>query len=572
MTLRFGVINDTPILRMELPNLAHVAMVLKTLLTLYDLQFCVDRVVSALSAATEEIDAKSTAHTSNKCTSGGCKTCTRKHNTLLHLQTTVSEQAESSGNKKTDKGPSGPTVPDATRFGWILGGRTGTRVAQHQRVVVLHATISNAELHNQLQRFWHMEDIPNNSNNYTVEEQACERHFLETVSRDPQGRYVVKLPLKEGWADKLGYSREIALNRFRALEKRFDRDPALKGLYSEFMEEYIALGHMELISEQSSNEQGVYYIPHHCVFKETAEGPKIRVVFNASCKTDTGFSLNDLMLVGPVVQQDLASILLRFRIHKFVLVVDITKIIFWRKDNSKIEVYESVVVTYGTAAAAFVATNTIKHHAKQRAREYPLGSLCVKRNFYVDDMLTGADSIKDALAIRDQTIQLLKEASFELSKWGSNCPELLTGVSCLGERVVSLDKENDVRILGILWDQDGDFFRFSYERSLVSGPVTKRSILSDVSRLFNPLGLLGPTIVVAKLALQDFWQSGLDWDESVPQDTHNGCSLNYSCPISSSYGFLAASGVVPTVRTSSYTAFATLASALTVHVYTFAPK
>ncbi|XP_071576252.1 uncharacterized protein [Temnothorax nylanderi] len=121
-----------------------------------------------------------------------------------------------------------------------------------------------------------------------------------------------------------------------------------------------------------------------------------------------------------------------------------------------------MVVTYRTAAAAFVATNTIKHHAEQRAREYPLGSLCVTRDFYVDDMLTGADSITDALAIRDQTIQLLREGSFKLSKWGSNCPELLSGVSCL----------------------------------------------------------LGPTIVIAKLVLQDLWQSGLDWDESVPQDAH----------------------------------------------------
>ncbi|XP_071576253.1 uncharacterized protein [Temnothorax nylanderi] len=367
---------------------------------------------------------RSTAHTSNKCTSGGCKTCTRKHNTLLHLQTTASEQAESSGYEKIDKVSSGPAVSDAviahtssvsdgksillstavafvcaadgsqrscrvqldsgsqvnlisreclnslrltprsvnmsisgingtatrsteavhvklqsrlnlfsvtldclvtgcvtdsvpafnmkksafnlprnieladpnfnvssdidilvgaevfwslvcvgqikasvnrptlqkTRFGWIFGGLTGTRVAQDQRAVALHATISNAELHNQLQRFWRIDDISNNSNNYTVEEQACERHFSDTVRRDPQGRYVVKLPLQEGWADRLGNSRDIALNRFRALEKRLDRDPALKGLYSEFMEEYIALGHMELINEQSSNQQGVYYI------------------------------------------------------------------------------------------------------------------------------------------------------------------------------------------------------------------------------------------------------------------------------------------------------------------------
>ncbi|XP_077270667.1 uncharacterized protein LOC143901909 [Temnothorax americanus] len=344
-----------------------------------------------------------------------------------------------------------PTL-QKTRFGWIMGGRMGTRVSQNQKAIVLHTTISNDELHNQLQRFWRIEDIPNNPNNYTSEEQDCEKYFLETVTRDSQGRYVVKLPLMEGWARSLGHSREIALDRFRALERRLDRDPTLKALYSEFMEEYIALGHMELINEQSPNEQGVYYIPHHCVFKQTTEGPKIRVVFNASCKTDTGFSLNDLMLVGPVVQQDLASILLRFRIHKVVLVADITKMyrqvrlhpsqtrlhrIFWRKDNnSNIEVYEAMTVTYGTAAAAFVATNTIKHHAKQRTQQYPLGSLCVIRDFYVDDMLTGAETIEDALEIRDQTIQLLREASFEL-RWISGNQALIGMSQCL--RILTLN-------------------------------------------------------------------------------------------------------------------------------------
>ncbi|XP_011858414.1 PREDICTED: uncharacterized protein LOC105555970, partial [Vollenhovia emeryi] len=138
----------------------------------------------------------------------------------------------------------------------------------------------------------------------------------------------------------------------------------------------------------------------------------------------------------------------------------------------------------------------------------------------MDDMLTGADTYEDALAIRDQTIELLKEGSFELSKWGSNCPELLKGMSEQGDRLISINRDLNFRVLGILWDQVNDTFHFSYKAVAVSKPVTKRLILSEVSQLFDPLGLLGPVIVVAKIILQDLWQSGIEWDESVPQDTH----------------------------------------------------
>lgn len=257
------------------------------------------------------------------------------------------------------------------------------------------------------------------------------------------------------------------------------------------------------------------------------------MVFDALCQTDSGLSLNDAMIIGPIIQEDLTSILMRFRTFKYVLVADIIKMyrqiqlhstqtrlhrIFWRNDpDSTLEVHELTTVTYDTSAASFLATRCLKYHAKYYAEISPV---CVARNFYVDDMLTGADSIADAIEIRDQTIRLLRESSFELSKWRSNCPELLDGVGDQGERLVAFDKDNDVRILGILWNRDSDTFRFS---NPTSGPVTKRSILSilsEVSRLFDPLGLLGPIIITAKVILQDLCQSGVDWDESVPQDIH----------------------------------------------------
>lgn len=211
-----------------------------------------------------------------------------------------------------------------TRFAWIMAGRLNTCGARNQGALILYVTVSNVDLHNQFKRFWQLKEVRDNLNGYTLEEQSCERHFLEITFRNPQGRYVIKLPLKEDLISSLGSSRSIALNRLQGLEKRFDCDLLLRKRYTEFIDEYIALRHMGMIAEQSTDKPGIYYLPHHCVMKDTAKGSKIGV-FDASCKTDIGVSLNDIMMTGPVVQEDLISILMHFRTFKYVLVADIIK-------------------------------------------------------------------------------------------------------------------------------------------------------------------------------------------------------------------------------------------------------
>lgn len=356
------------------------------------------------------------------------------------------------------------------------------------------------------------------------------------MTRNDQGRFVLKLPFKEEILNNLGLSRDTALKRFHKLEERFHRDPNLKSNYTEFMNEYITLGHMKLITEQSSNTSKTYHLPHHSVFKDSPQGPKLRVVFDGSCRTDTGFSLNDTMNVGPVVQEDLMAILMRFRTLKYVLTADVIKMyrqiqvhpsqtqlqrVFWRdKVDSNLQVYKLTTVTYGTSAASYLATRCLQHLAELYVDEFPIGSAHVQRDFYIDDLLTGANSIAEALIIRDQIVNLLKQGSFELSKWESNCPALLEGVDDQPKDPKSFDKTDDFRILGILWDRENDVFLFSCRPSPLSDDITKRTILSEVSKLFDPLGILGPIIVIAKLILQDLWQAGIDWDKSIPQDSY----------------------------------------------------
>ncbi|XP_012231348.1 uncharacterized protein [Linepithema humile] len=427
-----------------------------------------------------------------------------------------------------------PTL-QKTHFGWILAGCLSSDKKQAQEVQSFHATITNTQLHEQLSRFWQIEDIHHTSG-YTAEETLSERHFLDNVSQNSKGRYIVKLPIKESKAVNLGQSKDIALKRLLHSERRLSRNPGLKMQYVRFMNEYLTLGHMKRVDVSPSEDSMSYYLPHHCVFKGSRQSSKIRVVFDASCKSSTGVSLNDVLRVGPVVQQDLMSIVMRFRTTAYVMVADIIKMyrqvlihpsqtclqrILWRSDSSSdIGTYELVTVTYGTSSASFLATRCLKHLAEKHSADYPIGSRHVQRDFYVDDLLTGADTLQDARAARDEIISLLKLGSFELSKWASNCPQLLDAIDDQNNGLISIRDGADSHILGIQWNPITDTFHFSYETEMEHNAVSKRFILSKVARLFDPLGLLGPTIVIAKLILQDLWKSGVHWDESVPQTIH----------------------------------------------------
>ena len=97
--------------------------------------------------------------------------------------------------------------------------------------------------------------------------------------------------------------------------------------YGDFVDEFVSLDHMEVVPENEINkpDSDVYYLPHHCVFKEDSTTTKLRVVFDGSAKTSNGLSLNESLMVGPVVQNDLFTILNQFRCKHIALSADIAK-------------------------------------------------------------------------------------------------------------------------------------------------------------------------------------------------------------------------------------------------------
>nr|XP_015906635.1 uncharacterized protein LOC107438781 [Parasteatoda tepidariorum] len=131
------------------------------------------------------------------------------------------------------------------------------------------------------------------------------------------------MPFKPDFSEEmLGNSKTVASKRLDQLWTRLERDPAMQTLYSDFLSEYELLQHMEEVNEISDVETG-YYLPHHGVLRPSNKTTKLRVVFNASSKTSSGHSLSDLLCKGGVLQEDLFSILIRFRKHAYAFTADI---------------------------------------------------------------------------------------------------------------------------------------------------------------------------------------------------------------------------------------------------------
>ncbi|XP_062541033.1 uncharacterized protein LOC134209068 [Armigeres subalbatus] len=324
-----------------------------------------------------------------------------------------------------------PTFNESV-FGWVVcGGQT--KPTESLRVNC--STATTATLEKLIARFWASEEV-GTSKILSTEEQRCEELFQQS---DFTGN-TVSLPKDEDVVSSIGDLRDIAYRRFLGTERRLARDANLREQYHQFMAEYIQLGHMTKVKDTTESEKRCF-LPHHPVIKEASTTTKVRVVFDASCKTSSGVSLNDALLVGPIVQEDLRSIMLRSRMKQIMLVADVEKMfqqifiypeyrhlqcIFWRSDTgAAVDVYQLNTVTYGTKPAPFLATRTFNQLATDEMLQYPLAARAVTEDTYMDDVITGADTIQAASEIRKQLEEMTSKGGFQLRKWASNKLEVL---------------------------------------------------------------------------------------------------------------------------------------------------
>ncbi|XP_075979929.1 uncharacterized protein LOC142979055 [Anticarsia gemmatalis] len=415
-----------------------------------------------------------------------------------------------------------------TQLGWILCG--GIQTFQCNVIINNLADI---------QQFWQIEDIQEQKE-MSTEDQLSVEYYTSTTKRLESGHYEVRMPMKEGFSSKLGSSKEIAIAQFRNVEKKFSNHQNLAQQYKEFMSEYEHLGHM--VQSTSNIITTECFLPHHSVQRADSTTTKLRVVFNASNRTSSGYSLNDLMHKGPNLQKDLQELLLKWRIYRYAYTADIEKMyrqiyvakedqklqqIIWREQSNKpLKSYQLTTVTYGTKSAPFLAMMSLRQLASDEEQRFPQAAKSLREDFYMDDYVSGSHSIEQGKSQIAEIISCLSSGGFSLRKWSSNDKSILENVN-LSQQYSSTSfifkTENTAKTLGLRWDSIKDEFNFQYtvsEEHTIK--LTKRALLSEISRLFDPLGWLAPLTLTLKLLFRNVWQDPkIQWSDEVSADIKN---------------------------------------------------
>ncbi|XP_068143524.1 uncharacterized protein [Drosophila tropicalis] len=403
----------------------------------------------------------------------------------------------------------GSLMDQETRSGWIISGPLQGIPVSSCAAFTTRVAVSRGEaLETLLTKFWEVEDLPGKP--VEDSDSVCEVNFQKITRRDVSGRYTVSLPFRDPTNINLGHSRPGALAQFLRNEGRLLKNIPAKTEYDAVIQEYLDLGHMRQVPFDG--------------------------IFNASSKSTNGVSLNDILYPGPVLQSDLTTQILKWRFFRVVFNADITKMyrqimvdpihtpfqrILFRNKEGQLGDYELNTVTFGINCAPFLAIRVLQQLASDVQYKFPLASDIIKSYMYVDDVLAGAHNEATAIAMVNELQDALGSAGFPLRKWTSNVKSVLSCIPkshLLNADFLDIEEASTAKTLGIRWNATTDEFYFVISPQDVKSAYTKREVLGQIAKLFDPAGWLAPFVIQAKVFMQELWLQELGKCRKLPND------------------------------------------------------
>ena len=178
------------------------------------------------------------------------------------------------------------------------------------------------------------------------------------------------------------------------------------------------------------------------------------------------------------------------------------------KSEDAPRIYRLQRFAFSINCSLFLAIATVQHHARECKEEFPAASMEVLCNMYVDDCLTGDDSVEASVELQKSLDKMMEHGGFNLTKWASSSEEVLSHIAKQDQaqsNTIDFSETEPLFALGICWNTITDSFLFNIPQSVLkmNDPEMKRSLLSIASRIFDPMGLLTPFTVIAKILFQD---------------------------------------------------------------------
>ena len=240
---------------------------------------------------------------------------------------------------------------------------------------------------------------------------------------------------------------------------------------------------------------------------------------------------------GPDLLQNLLYIILKFRQHQYAVSADIegmflqvgvpdkdqTSLRFlWREyPTQKVVVHQYTRHIFGAKDSPTCANYALQRTADDNCKEFSRAAGNVWNNFYMDDYLESFATSEEATERCQDLVTLLKRGGFKLTKFFSNF-NLPPSLPPLQDQSPGIPEvcELSSHVLGLKWNQRSDTLVVSrgVNRS-VTEPVTQRLVLNRVASIFDPIGLVAPYTIKARLMLKEVWRlHGQQWDEVLSEE------------------------------------------------------
>ncbi|UYV81895.1 hypothetical protein LAZ67_21000067 [Cordylochernes scorpioides] len=401
-----------------------------------------------------------------------------------------------------------------TVLGWTLIGNTSSERPETsaQMVITLLTT------QQRVASLWGLETIGIRDPTEVISEKEknvlMQEKFREKICRGHDGRYLVSLPWKEG----IG----TIPNNLEAMTQKLTQKGQFVP-YDEVFRSWFRENLIEEVDEEVIKPIG-HYLPHRPIYKVQSETTPIRPVYDASCKASKrSLSLNECLETGPNLIELSPEILIRFREKKIGAIADIRKafqtigideketdylrFLWWdEQDPSKIRTLRHTRVVFGLTCSPFILAAVLKYHLESIVDYRKPVADVLKRSFYVDNLVFSVDEPDELERIREVANDIMDEAKMTLREWEYG-----------GSKI--LENKEDARVLGLYWNKERDTLRCHIPQDTTKyGEVTKRTLLSNLQKSFDPLGFYAPIFIIPKLLMQRAWLLKLGWDQPLPTD------------------------------------------------------
>ncbi|KAG1714704.1 hypothetical protein GQR58_000941 [Nymphon striatum] len=418
-----------------------------------------------------------------------------------------------------------------TMFGWCMNGNLSTQKV-NRRVISNFILRNKDNIIEDLGKLWELENDSFDKISWSEED----KRVIELWEREikvSEGHFVLPIPFRDK-NETIPNNFIVAKFRLDALMKKLCRKNILDK-YTEEIKMLINNGYAEVIPlEEVDNQNRIWYLPHHAVINDKKPG-KLRIVFDCASKYKDK-SLNDRCMQGPNLTNNLLDVLLRFRQYQYAVQADVKAMyhqikvpiedkdvlrFLWYNGHSLVH-YRMTSHLFGGVWCSSVATYALRRTVKlasMNSKVDPFIDKVINDSFYVDDCLVSSATEALAIKVTKETPKVLKTGGFKLTKFVSNHETLLLNIP-EGDRsnlIKEFGSESEGKVLGIKWNILSDCFGFQIARSEPK-MLSRRVMLSVVSSMFDPLGLVNPILISSKLLLQEATRRKLSWDETIPRD------------------------------------------------------